>query len=504
MEASILKQRESLALARRLRTLRPLWLQSDERLAGLVRMGSSEAFETLVRRYDARLLSFCRQTLSVEEDAEDILQEVFLAAYDAMRREDRPLDVRPWLYRIARNRCLNHIRAAAAARAGGGKHDLELDEEIVARRGDGRPSVVDRVVRRQDFRLIMRDVLGLHEAQRTALILREMHGFSYEQVSEAMSTSVPSVKSLLVRARTSLVEAAEARDVSCDDVRLELAQTAEGLSRLGPTARSHIKHCESCSGARKRLRKTSKALAAMAPWWPAMTLKSVLFAKTAPTALGTVTASGAGGTAAAGVQAGAGLSVLAKAAVGLTGVVALTGGVSAIERSVWRDPAGTSTSQPAQQTLPPPSSPRSAASEPGPSTQAPVRGEQGLNEGAPPPSEQGLARDPAGTIPAPAPPATIDSSTPEVLLGVDVTAPSKPLPAAERLPGTLERGRPVPGGSGEQRGRPAPGSPNQTPAEAPPAQEPTPAEPSAPAGALLSPPEINAEGAAGQPAPSDG
>jgi DNA-directed RNA polymerase specialized sigma24 family protein len=72
------------------------------------------AFETLFSRYQSRLLSFCRHMLSSREDAEDVLQEVFAAAFNAILADEREINVRPWLYRIARNRSLNHLRRASA------------------------------------------------------------------------------------------------------------------------------------------------------------------------------------------------------------------------------------------------------------------------------------------------------------------------------------------------------------------------------------------------------
>ena len=91
-----------------------LRLQSDERLIALIRRGNHHAFEALVGRYQARLLAFCRHMLNSREDAEDVLQEVFAAAFNAILADDRPINVRPWLYRIARNRSLNHLRKQTA------------------------------------------------------------------------------------------------------------------------------------------------------------------------------------------------------------------------------------------------------------------------------------------------------------------------------------------------------------------------------------------------------
>ena len=72
-------------------------------------------------------------------------------------------------------------------------------------------STADKVHDREQFRLLVGDIHDLPETQRTALVLREMDALSYEQIAEAMDTTVPGVKSLLVRARISLAEAAEAR-----------------------------------------------------------------------------------------------------------------------------------------------------------------------------------------------------------------------------------------------------------------------------------------------------
>ncbi len=92
-------------------------------------------------------------------------------------------------------------------------------------------TTADRVHKREEFRELVADVQELPETQRTALLLREIDALSYEQIAEAMETTVPSIKSLLVRARVSLAEAAEARRMTCEEVRDELGEVAEGLKR---------------------------------------------------------------------------------------------------------------------------------------------------------------------------------------------------------------------------------------------------------------------------------
>ncbi|MGB8879167.1 MAG: sigma-70 family RNA polymerase sigma factor, partial [Solirubrobacteraceae bacterium] len=253
MEVSALRYSGGIGLHARTPLLR---LQSDERLVSLIRRGSTAAFEVLVARYNARLLAFCRHLLGSREDAEDVLQEVFSAAFNAILDDDRPINVRPWLYRIARNRSLNHLRRIQAV--GVDSMDIHLS--------DHGSTTADKVHEREEFRLLVGDIQCLPETQRTALVLREMDALSYEQIAEAMETTVPSVKSLLVRARVSLAEASQARMLTCEEVREELGEVAEGLLRRpGPLVRRHLRTCERCSTFKSQLNETSKALAAVLP-----------------------------------------------------------------------------------------------------------------------------------------------------------------------------------------------------------------------------------------------
>ncbi len=285
-----------------------LRLQSDERLIALTRRGQQAAFEALFSRYHARLLSFCRHMLNSKEDAEDVLQEVFVAAFNAILADEREINVRPWLYRIARNRSLNHLRRASAI--GVDSMDIHYAEHGM--------STGEQVLRRESFRQLIGDVQQLPETQRTALLLREMDALSYEQIAHAMETTVPSVKSLLVRARISLAEAAEARQLSCADVRVQLGEAAEGLIKIEAPARRHLRDCERCRAFRKHLKDNNHALAAIFPVGPLLLLKKFVITKFGSTAsAGGAHAVGAGGaTAGASAAAGAGVAGAGGMSVG--------------------------------------------------------------------------------------------------------------------------------------------------------------------------------------------
>ena len=305
-----------------------LRLQSDERLIALLRVGNDPAFDVLFGRYRSRLLAFCRHMLGSKEDAEDILQDVFAAAYNAILADEREINVRPWLYRIARNRCLNHLRRPAP----NGRDTM--DDQLHA----NGTTTADLVHKRADLRHLLADVQKLPETQRTALLLREIDGLSYDQIAHAMETTIPSVKSLLVRARMSLAEAAEARQLTCEEVREELAEIAEGLKRSTAPVKRHVRECEQCGRYRKQLQKTSAAMAVVFPVGPLFVLKKLLLAKLGVTALGgaggggstataaggmAATATGAGGAAAGGTVAGG------AAAGGVAAGGAVAGGAAA-------------------------------------------------------------------------------------------------------------------------------------------------------------------------------
>ncbi len=308
MEASTLTHAQRRGLfARRSPLLR---FQDDENLVALTRRGHQHAFDALVERYQSRLLGFCRQMLGSTEDAEDVLQEVFVAAYNAMVADERPIAVKPWLYRIARNRSLNHLRKPTAD----GQDTMDTHPHMNG------VTTHERVQNREEFRNLLSDVGKLPETQRSALLLREIDAMSYEEIAQAMDTTVPGVKSLLVRARIALAESSQARQLTCDEVRLELAEAAEGLAKVSGPVRRHLKGCDACREFRSQLRSDTKALAAIFPAGPLLVLKGALLAKLSGIfgggGGGAAAGAGGGGGAAAGAGAGAGAAGAGAGAAG--------------------------------------------------------------------------------------------------------------------------------------------------------------------------------------------
>jgi RNA polymerase sigma factor (sigma-70 family) len=171
--------------------------QTDERLVDLVRAGSESAFEAIVARYRRPLLRYCSRILS-EERAEDAVQQTFMRAYGAMRKNGAELSLKPWLYRIAHNTALNALRDR------GLRHE-ELPDQL-----DGIERPDEALQRSQDLRAVLSAVQDLPERQRNAIVRRELEGRSYEEIADELGVTDGAVRQLLNRARNTLREAATA------------------------------------------------------------------------------------------------------------------------------------------------------------------------------------------------------------------------------------------------------------------------------------------------------
>lgn len=272
-----------------------LRLRSDEQLLALFRAGSDEAFGAIHDRYRQRLFAYTRQMLSAgpRQDAEDVLQDVFVRAYGALRVDEREVNVRAWLYRVAHNRCIDHLRRPTPPPA-----------EIFEMSRKPLHDPIEEAQRREDLARLVEDVGRLPEQQRSALLMREIDGMSYADLATALDVTIPAVKSLLVRARVGLVEASEARDADCCEIRDDLMASYDRGVKASGRARRHMRSCTGCSEYRQALRGMRRSFAALTP------VSAGLF--------GSIAASlgiGGGGAAAGGAAAG-GSGVAATAAGG--------------------------------------------------------------------------------------------------------------------------------------------------------------------------------------------
>ncbi len=316
MEASALRAPASIS---RLTISAPLLrLRSDDQLLALFRAGADEAFNVLHDRYRQRLFAYVRQMLSAHsrQDAEDVLQDVFVRAFGALRADERPVNVRAWLYRVAHNRCIDHLRRPMPAPA-----------DIFEMSRTPLHDPIEDAQRREDLRRLVTDVGRLPEQQRSALLMREIDGMSYADLASALDVTVPAVKSLLVRARLGLVEAAEARSTDCSVIREDLAAAYDRGVKASGRARRHMRECTGCREYRTALRGVRSSFAALTPGVGAAALAAKLFGIGGGGAAAGGAAATSGGAAAGGVAAVGGATACKVAAVACAAALTAGGAV---------------------------------------------------------------------------------------------------------------------------------------------------------------------------------
>ena len=315
------------------RSKRLLALAGDERLVEQIRRGNELAFEVAFERHGAGILAFCRHMLGSREEAEDAVQHTFAAAFrDLARDPDRKIALRPWLYTIARNRCLSLLRA---------RREQAAELEDLPTEG-----LSDEVERRAELRELLADVRDLPEDQRAALLLAEAGGMSHAEVAQVLGCEPGSVKGLVFRARSSLIERREARYTPCSEIREQLATLRGGALRRNEL-RYHLRRCPGCAAYRDEIRRQRQMLAVALPVVPGLGLKSKVLAAAG------IAGGGAGGGAAGGLAGGGALASLGSLGSGTVAKVAVvgalaTGGVVAgdavVERSAER-PVGAPAAQ---------------------------------------------------------------------------------------------------------------------------------------------------------------
>jgi RNA polymerase sigma factor (sigma-70 family) len=238
--------------------------------------------------------------LGSAEEAEDAVQHTFVAAYrDLQRGGEREIALKPWLFTIARNRCLSLLRA---------RREVPAEADALDSREQSGAGLAEQVEERADLRRLLADVRELPDEQRAALLLTELGDLPHAEVADVLGCEVARVKGLVFRARSALIARREARETPCQSIREQLANLRGGALRR-TELRLHLRECPGCRAYRERVREQRRMLAAALPVAPTLGLKSSV--------LGAIGIGGgsAGGLAAAGSLGGATVAKVAVAGV---------------------------------------------------------------------------------------------------------------------------------------------------------------------------------------------
>jgi RNA polymerase sigma factor (sigma-70 family) len=253
-----------------LRTPRRLPVRmTDTELLAALRAGDPSAFPELCARHEPALRRFARSILRARPAVvDDVVQESLLRAHRALRRDDRHIEVRPYLFRLVRNCCLDEIARSRTDSVA--LHLLHPGDEPAST-----DSVHSLLERRDRLTTTLADVADLPESQRHALLRREIDGLTHEQIAAELGVSLGASRSLVLRARETLTRAAAARSADCEDVRADLLRAHDARRRASVSALRHVASCSRCRAFRTALKDDRRTLRVLAP--PALLLGGALF-----------------------------------------------------------------------------------------------------------------------------------------------------------------------------------------------------------------------------------
>ena len=224
---------------------------TDDRLVTAAKSGSPEAFAVLFLRYRPEIARYAGRTLGDDGRAEDVVQEIFISALRGIGTLDRPAGFKPWLYRIAHNACVDHMRRR------GKTEEVPFDSQGLPPAEEIRlfrqmPSSHAALAQKENFNNLRKALTDLPEAQGQILVLRELEGLSYEEIAERMNISRSAVESMLFRARRAL--RTEFGEIStgerCVRMRTVMAEAVEGIGRPRDR-RALVRHLHGCPGCRR-------------------------------------------------------------------------------------------------------------------------------------------------------------------------------------------------------------------------------------------------------------
>jgi RNA polymerase sigma-70 factor (ECF subfamily) len=176
-------------------------------LVHAAQQGDIAAFEALVKRYDRNVFRIAQHITQNREDAEDVVQDAFLKAYQNLTQFQGQSKFYTWLVRIAVNEALMRLRRRRPERMVSLDEDVKTEEDSMPREiADWSPNPEQQYNQAELKDILSRTIQGLPASFRTVFVLRDVEGLSTEETADALGLSIPAVKSRLLRARLQLRE----------------------------------------------------------------------------------------------------------------------------------------------------------------------------------------------------------------------------------------------------------------------------------------------------------
>lgn len=182
-------------------------ISEELRLVNAAKGGDIGAFEELVRKYDRNVFRIANHITQNREDAEDVVQDAFLKAFQNLGQFQGQSKFYTWLVRIAVNEALMRLRRRRPERMVSLDEDINTGEDTIPREvADWAPNPEQLYNQGELREILQKTIQGLPPSFRTVFVLRDVEGLSTEETADALNLSIPAVKSRLLRARLQLRE----------------------------------------------------------------------------------------------------------------------------------------------------------------------------------------------------------------------------------------------------------------------------------------------------------
>jgi len=178
--------------------------EEEARIIAQIRGGKTEFFEALVYAHQRKVYSLCLRMTGNPEDAEDLAQEAFVRAYQNIAGFKGESGFGSWLYRLAKNICIDFLRREKRREKGSLTYLDEAGNAVDMEVPDERFTPESAFAQQQIAESISQGLDTLTPEHRDILILREIHGKSYDEIAEALALTAGTVKSRISRARMML------------------------------------------------------------------------------------------------------------------------------------------------------------------------------------------------------------------------------------------------------------------------------------------------------------
>jgi RNA polymerase sigma-70 factor (ECF subfamily) len=183
----------------------PIEIDDEAAIVAQARLGDAKAFSELLRRYEGKIFRLALHITQNREDAEDVLQEAFLKAYEHLDQFQGQSRFYTWIVRIAVNQALMKLRKRKSDRSVSLDDTIDTGEDTVAREIAAWDENPEQQYSREEINEILGSAIdGLQPIYRAVFVLRDVDGLSTEEAADALDLSVPAVKSRLLRARLQL------------------------------------------------------------------------------------------------------------------------------------------------------------------------------------------------------------------------------------------------------------------------------------------------------------